>query len=34
MFLVVSQSVGSSYSCENVNETKQNPIEISPLNLS
>lgn len=30
MSLVVSQSVGSSYSCENVDETKQDPIEIFP----
>ena len=33
MYLVVSQSVGSSYSCENVNETKQDPIEIFPDEL-
>ena len=33
MYLVVSQSVCSSYSCENVNETKQDPIEILPDEL-
>ena len=33
MSLVVSQSVGSSYSCKNVNETKQDPIEIFPDEL-
>ena len=33
MSLVVSQSVGSSYSCENVNETKHDPIEIFPAEL-
>jgi len=33
MSLVVSQSVGSSYSCENFNETKQDPIEILPDKL-
>jgi len=33
MSLVVSQSVGSSYSCENVNETKQDPIERLPNEL-
>jgi hypothetical protein len=33
MSLVVNQSVGNSYSCENFNETKQDPIEILPDEL-
>jgi hypothetical protein len=33
MYLVENKSVGSSYSCENVNETKQDPIEIFPYEL-
>jgi len=33
MFLLFNQSVGNSYSCENVNETKQDPIEILPDEL-
>jgi hypothetical protein len=33
MSLVVNKSVGNSYSCENFNETKQDPIEIFPNEL-
>jgi hypothetical protein len=33
MSLVANQSVGNSYSCEDFNETKQEPIEILPNEL-
>ena len=33
MSLILSQSVVNSYSCEDFNETKQNPIEILPAEL-
>lgn len=33
MYLALNQSVGNSYSCENFNETKQDPIEILPDEL-